>query len=554
MATNVHIEGIGDVIATIRTDMDSLQRGAVDPGVDPSVSNNSWELCWMNDDADELHFFNRWETVPGAVTSYKDVTWNDISVNGDLSIAEYLYHLGDSDTYIRFEADKQSFEVGGVTMLDMVEGANDYMEFNSGELDVNFVVNTVSPDSLFIEGSSGKIAVNHNSPANFFHIYVDNTDTLNTADQSQLIIEQDGAGDASIQFELTGGTVYSLGTDNSDPNDAFTLHEVGGPDKKILRAWASGASKPTLWVGENDDPELTWDSSVSNVSLTHASGTPDFIAMYIQHPDSAGLAFECYFDDTDERWEYANNGDGSLRIAFDPNGQDADKGLLSFIFGYDSSHSADDAVTETTRLTLNADGQMVLTGALGIGTAPAVSALLYVNAADGVCDNALAAFIKNGEETDDRSFGLQIQAGSTANDYCLRLEDHDGSNEILTARGNGDVIVPNGQMGIGNSPSNNMLLVQAADGVCDNQRAAFIQNAEATDDRSLGVEIAAGSTSVDYALLCRDHDQSNVLFHVRGDGGILCPNMKSGTSQVDAGAAAHELWHDTCDDTVKIGV
>ena len=37
-------------------------------------------------------------------------------------------------------------------------------------------------------------------------------------------------------------------------------------------------------------------------------------------------------------------------------------------------------------------------------------------------------------------------------------------------------------------------------------------------------------------------------------GGLFLFNLKSGADQVAAGAAINELWHDTDDHTIKIGV
>jgi hypothetical protein len=45
-----------------------------------------------------------------------------------------------------------------------------------------------------------------------------------------------------------------------------------------------------------------------------------------------------------------------------------------------------------------------------------------------------------------------------------------------------------------------------------------------------------------------------VSLRLRYDGGIETPSMKSGTTQGGAGAVAGELWHDTTDDTIKMGV
>jgi len=45
-----------------------------------------------------------------------------------------------------------------------------------------------------------------------------------------------------------------------------------------------------------------------------------------------------------------------------------------------------------------------------------------------------------------------------------------------------------------------------------------------------------------------------VGFEVASDGGVFAYSLKSGVSQVAAGAAAYELWVDTADQTIKLGV
>ena len=58
-------------------------------------------------------------------------------------------------------------------------------------------------------------------------------------------------------------------------------------------------------------------------------------------------------------------------------------------------------------------------------------------AADGQADNAFVLTIKNQEATDDRSFGLRIEAGSTATDLPLNIETHDGGTALFQLAGNG---------------------------------------------------------------------------------------------------------------------
>jgi len=83
------------------------------------------------------------------------------------------------------------------------------------------------------------------------------------------------------------------------------------------------------------------------------------------------------------------------------------------------------------------------------------------------------------------------------------------------------VIESNGRLGMGtSSPSHPLHIVTSTDGTGlsgDDSWAALIQNAEATDARSYGLKIQAGSTT-DQALNIQDHDGSNTLFSINGYG------------------------------------
>ena len=70
------------------------------------------------------------------------------------------------------------------------------------------------------------------------------------------------------------------------------------------------------------------------------------------------------------------------------------------------------------------------------------------------------------------------------------------------------------------SPNKSSVLVP--DGTGDDDWAFKISNLEATDGRSYGLKINAGSTT-DEALLITDHDASNVLFKVLGSGAVTMP-------------------------------
>jgi cytoskeletal protein CcmA (bactofilin family) len=70
----------------------------------------------------------------------------------------------------------------------------------------------------------------------------------------------------------------------------------------------------------------------------------------------------------------------------------------------------------------------------------------------------------------------------------------------------------------GGFAANQESTIIAVDGAADNAFALIVKNQEATDGRSQGVRIDAGSNASDAALVINDHDASTSLFRVKGSG------------------------------------
>jgi hypothetical protein len=105
----------------------------------------------------------------------------------------------------------------------------------------------------------------------------------------------------------------------------------------------------------------------------------------------------------------------------------------------------------------------------------------------------------------------------------------------------------NNRVGIGTSPSHPLHILTSTDGTGvsgDNIWAALVVNAEATDGRSYGLKISAGSTT-DQAFAITDHDGSNDLLWVEGNGttkyrtaaaaGVYGVSITANNSQSDIG-------------------
>ena len=57
-----------------------------------------------------------------------------------------------------------------------------------------------------------------------------------------------------------------------------------------------------------------------------------------------------------------------------------------------------------------------------------------------------------------------------------------------------------------------------------------------------------------FAQLVAQFKDNEAILSLQADGGILANKLKSGTTQGNAGAIINELWRDTADNTIKIGV
>ena len=81
------------------------------------------------------------------------------------------------------------------------------------------------------------------------------------------------------------------------------------------------------------------------------------------------------------------------------------------------------------------------TGYVGIGNTTTPTHPLHVTTStDGTGisgDDKFVAVFQNAEATDDRSYGLKLMAGSTINDQTLTVQDHDGTKDMFTIKGNG---------------------------------------------------------------------------------------------------------------------
>jgi hypothetical protein len=124
MATAIHLQRVKDTLANGISSLDDSQLMML------SDTNN--ELMYRETSAFYLcrpHAY----TTDGVNFTYVDQDFKSVNVRGDtLAVAQDIQHYGDTDTYLRFETDKLTMVIGGVTFATLTEDTADTLSFFAG--------------------------------------------------------------------------------------------------------------------------------------------------------------------------------------------------------------------------------------------------------------------------------------------------------------------------------------------------------------------------------------------------------------------------------------
>ena len=129
--------------------------------------------------------------------------------------------------------------------------------------------------------SNGNVGIGTNNPESLLHLYKNNTST-----SKSLMIDQDGSGDATMSFRLTGVQEYAFGIDNSDGNKLKIANNgtVGTNDLLVIQTNGNvgiGTINPDYKLEVNGSiassvtsgfPELRLSDAVSDFLLSTNSG------------------------------------------------------------------------------------------------------------------------------------------------------------------------------------------------------------------------------------------------------------------------------------------
>ena len=144
------------------------------------------------------------DTTTDSVTRGSLIYGNSTPAWDELGYPGSLHHLQTSGQDVVWDED--------ITM-----SASSWIGIGSSNPRVEF-------ESSYIEILGGNTGVGKTTPASILHVY-ENTASVGTS--TGITIEQDGGGDAQLQFYFTGGQRWVLGIDNSD-SDKFKIGRGAG--------------------------------------------------------------------------------------------------------------------------------------------------------------------------------------------------------------------------------------------------------------------------------------------------------------------------------------
>jgi len=100
-----------------------------------------------------------------------------ILCDGPALFKNYIYRQGDLDTYVHFQEDQFTLVCGGVTMMDAVESANDYVNFPAGMVYVNETANSFMTQGLTINQGANDDTLFGCKSSDIAHGMTDRTET-----------------------------------------------------------------------------------------------------------------------------------------------------------------------------------------------------------------------------------------------------------------------------------------------------------------------------------------------------------------------------------------
>ena len=456
-------------------------------------------------------------TITGTATGAADVGWigpssgqidttGSVGVSGSLDVGEYIRHIGDTNTYIRFTDDNINIQAGGVDFIDIIEdGSQDQVVINQGAVDVDFrVESTNEPRGLFVDANANTFHVNYNE-SNFDTKIHNTNDVAITVNSAGVILNEDGHATNDFRVESDGHT-HALFVDAGNNEVLLGANSTPGDDVFLFVSGTIGARGTSV----SGSAVFGGDTVISGALYVSAPGVGQDVTFYGEDSDAIGL-----------QWDADANEHGKLTLGTSGHGvdftaygetagrylnwdQSADTFYLwgSLNTRYDqvfdgSSQGWDFTVNSNSRVAIFVDGDQDQVYILSGGTGTSGNSPNPANATD------LAFFVSGSIDSRDSSTkGTAVFGGDVVVSGTLSVNRSDAGGFSMVT------VTTDGKVGIGTDNPGNKLSVG---GNMDLGEYLYHKNDQDTFIRfqSDDIEIQAGG--VDLIKMSEDGADTQVL-------------------------------------------
>ena len=201
-------------------------------------------------------------TLTGSQFSGNVGITGSLGVLGDIEVAEYIKHIGDSDTFIQFADDAIGITAGGEQLITIAEAGQDIVKIGDGG-DVDFQVRTLGDDNtLYVKGDTDRIGIGTNAPSSIVHI--------KEAAPTLTFQRENNSNASTIDFlGALGNTANSIAHDTST-NDLVFKTFNGSSAEEIMRLgdhYGTSVRQVTILSGSNMAPPAMQPRSTSDIAF-----------------------------------------------------------------------------------------------------------------------------------------------------------------------------------------------------------------------------------------------------------------------------------------------
>ena len=210
----------------------------------------------------------------------------ELDVAGDIGVSQYIYHNGDTNTFIRFQPDDISLTAGGNNLFRVdggVSGTPKEIVVNEAGADTDFRVESDSVTAaLFVTGSTGNVGIGTSSPDTILEVVgadpiltVRDSSTSLASAKAFLRLAESGASDSLnryVQVALSGSSSGTNLTFDLDGSEKMRINESGNVGIGTTSPSAVG-SRTTLNINGSAGSAIRLSDDTANAFLDYTDGS-----------------------------------------------------------------------------------------------------------------------------------------------------------------------------------------------------------------------------------------------------------------------------------------